>query len=218
MKKNIDIRTKIASAQNRRDELPNLELAKEICETEDKKTIEALIENLFQKDKAIQNDCIKVLYEIGGEKPELIAPHFETFLELLNHKNNRMQWGAMTALHGIVQLKPKATFENLGRIIGAAEKGSVITRDQAMNIIISLGKIPQYKIEAFVLFKEQLLKSATNQLPMYAERALPIIDATNGKAFIAVLNQRLPELEKETKKKRLQKVIAKIASLDAAKG
>ena len=97
----MKVLSKIASALNRRDEEPNQELAKEIVETTNKEAVEELVENLTNKNKAIQNDCIKVLYEIGEHQPAMIADHMDSFLALLNSKNNRLQWGAMTALNGI---------------------------------------------------------------------------------------------------------------------
>ena len=89
---------KLASSLGRRDEIPNQELAKQIADTGDKKAVKELVENLASKNKHIQNDCIKTLYEIGNLKPSLISVHANNFLQLLEHKNNRLQWGAMTAL------------------------------------------------------------------------------------------------------------------------
>lgn len=60
--------------------------------------IKAVIENLHNKDKKIQNDCIKVAYEIGELAPELVSGYASTFIQLLNSLNNRLVWGAMSAL------------------------------------------------------------------------------------------------------------------------
>ena len=43
------------------------ELAKEIVLSKNKKAVKELIENLFNK-KAIQNDCVKVFYEVGEQE------------------------------------------------------------------------------------------------------------------------------------------------------
>ena len=79
-----------------------------------------------------------MLYEIGYRKPHLIADHSRHFLRLLESKDNRLQWGAMTALGCIAREKPAEIFDSLGRIIEAAEKGSVITRDHCVKILVSL--------------------------------------------------------------------------------
>jgi hypothetical protein len=64
---------KLATSLNRRDETPNQALARSIAEHADKITVKELVDNLTNRDKNIQNDCIKVLYEIGERKPALTS-------------------------------------------------------------------------------------------------------------------------------------------------
>ncbi|WP_420603596.1 hypothetical protein [Flagellimonas sp.] len=78
-----------------------------------------------------------------------------------------------------------------------------------MNILITLCSIEDYAENTFPLLIEQLLKSATNQLPMYAERAIPIINDQNKTLFVKTLASRLDDIEKESKRKRVEKVIKK---------
>lgn len=205
----MSIIPKLASSLNRRDEIPNQELAKQIATKKDKKAVQELVDNLNNKSKDIQNDCIKVLYEIGELNPSLISGHAKEFIALLDHKNNRLQWGAMTALNTITLENPKAIYSAIVKIITAADRGSVITKDYAVNILINLCTIQQYAETAFSLLIEQLLNSPTNQLPMYAEKAMPIINAKNKSLFIKTLSSRLDDIEKDTKRKRVEKVIKK---------
>ena len=179
----MNVIDKLASSLNRRDEIPNQELAKQVAAKKDKKAVEELVENLNNKSKDIQNDCIKVLYEIGEINPALIVDYADNFIALLDHKNNRLQWGAMTAINTITLEKPKQVHDALSKIIDAANKGSVITKDYAVNILIRLCSVKQYAEEAFQLLIEQLSNSPDNQLPMYAERAIPIINNNNKKLF-----------------------------------
>ena len=88
---------KIAYALNRKDEEANISLAIELCDTENRDDIREVVKGLNAK-KQIANDCIKVLYEVGERKPSLIADYAHDFIGLLNSKNNRLVWGAMTAL------------------------------------------------------------------------------------------------------------------------
>jgi hypothetical protein len=206
----MDIVTRLASSLDRRDERPNEELAQEIVLNKDSKTILELI-HLLKDKKAIQNDSIKVLYEIGEIEPILISPFIDEFLDALKSKNNRLQWGAMMALSCITQVSPNDIYSNLGIILEVTDQGSVITRDQAVNILIQLGGINKYKSEMFSLLKEQLLGCPTNQLPMYAERTLVIINDENKMDFMETLNIRLPEIEKESKKKRILKILKKLS-------
>lgn len=206
----MSIIDQLAVSLGRRDEMPNLELAKRIIASNDKNAVQELIALLSNKNKAVQRNCIKVLYEVGKQKPGMIAPYSKTFIILLQHKDNRLQWGAMTALNAIVLEDPKTIAAALPKILAAADNGSVITKDYALNILIALCSIKTYATGVFELLCTQLSASPANQLPMYAERSLPIITAKNKAAFIKILNVRLAGIDKETKRMRIEKIIKKL--------
>ena len=94
----MSVLDQLASSLGRRDEAPNQELARTLATAKDKKGIRKLAENLWNRDKNIQSDCIKVLYEIGALEPKLIADYADDFVKCLRSKNNRLVWGGMTAL------------------------------------------------------------------------------------------------------------------------
>jgi hypothetical protein len=206
----MSIISKLASSLHRHDEVPNKELAQQIIKANDKKAIKELVENLSNKDTKIQNDCIKVLYEIGEHQATLIAGYDKEFLALLENKNNRLVWGAMTALDCITSINPKGIYKNLAKILAAAEHGSVITKDHGINILIKLAADKNFTDSSLTLLLDQLKTCATNQLPMYAENALPVITGKYKNDFIKVLTSRLNDIEKESKQLRVKKVIKKM--------
>jgi hypothetical protein len=208
----MSIIDQLASSLKRRDEVPNQELAEKIAKHNDAEAVKELIDLLQHKSKDIQHDSIKVLYEIGERKPALISGYIHVFLDLLQHKNNRLQWGGMAALESITPENPQGIFHSLAPIIEAAEKGSVITRDMAVKILVELCSLQElYSETAFPLLVEQILKSPANQVPMYAEIAIPVITPLNKASFIKALNSRLEDMEKESKRKRVEKVIRKFS-------
>jgi hypothetical protein len=207
----MTIISKLACSLGRRDEVPNQELAREILKSKNIKAIRELVDNLANKDKNVQSDCIKVLYEIGEQQPELIADYEKDFLALLESKNNRLVWGAMTALDYIASINPARIYRNLAKILTASDNGSVITKDHAVAILIKLAGDKRYANDALVLLLDQLRSCATNQLPMYADNALRAIPDRSKKSFIKVLTLRLGDLEKESQRKRVGKVIAKLS-------
>lgn len=206
----MSIIPKLATSLNRRDEVPNQELAAEIVLGGDTDSVTELIDNLTNKNKRIRNDCIKVLYEVGYVEPKMIADHMYVFLDLLGSKDNRLQWGAMTALGCVVKSNPSEIFDVLPTIITASERGSVITRDNCVNILISLASQPEFADEAVAQLIKQIAGCPTNQLPMYAERAMSVIDANHRERFVQILSSRLQEVEKESGRKRIEKVIKKV--------
>jgi hypothetical protein len=208
---NMRITDKLASAQGVRSEIPNQELAAAIVAGNDNKAVRELINGLSARSPAVQSDCIKTLYEIGEQKPSLIARYVQEFIRLLDSRNNRLQWGAMTALHAIAPEQSKELFDVLPRLAAVAEKGSVITRDNYVGILIALMD-KGYTDEVFPLLNEQLISCPTNQLPMYAERAVPAIPERHKDVFIRTLTGRLDDIPQESKRKRVEKVLRKLNS------
>ena len=117
----MSILEKISSAQNRRDEIPNQELAKELASKNDRESIEEIAKNLWNKDKNIQRDCIKVLYEIGYINPKIVSDYVNDYLKLLSNKNNNLVWGGMIALSVIADLRPAEIFEHVDLIKNTIE-------------------------------------------------------------------------------------------------
>ena len=90
----LSVLEKIAFYRNRRDEVPNQELARELAVTENRDGIIEIAQNLWQKNKSVQSDCLKVLYAIGYINSNLISGYVDEFLNLLKSKTNRMVWGS----------------------------------------------------------------------------------------------------------------------------
>lgn len=207
----MSVLEKLATSLNRRDEVPNQELAREILREGNAAAVQELVENLDHRNKGIQGDCIKVLYEIGASNPDLIARYYREFGRLLESKNNRLVWGAMTALDTIALKEPKGVNGMLSKILKVADSsGSVIARDHAVGILVKLGTLKPYKRNCIPLLIEQLMSCPNNQFAMYVEMSLPVIDADNRKRFQEVLEKRMPKLDKDSQKKRVAKVLKKL--------
>src|SRR2546425_3590711 len=207
----MTILDKLASSLNRRDEVPNQQLAMQIVDGNDEKAVLELVRNLTNKNREIQSDCIKVLYEVGERKPALIGRYAGEFSSLLDSENNRLVWGGMAALDQIALVNPKTIYGMLTKIVESGEKGSVITRDHAVGILIKLASLSQYRERVIPLLIEQLKRSPTNQLPMYSENLVPIVTDKNRAAFVETLASRLDDIQKGAKRKRVERVIAKLS-------
>jgi len=197
---------KLASALGRNDEQPNVELAEALTAKPDVAAVAELAGALAAGPTAVSNDAIKVLYELGERKPELVAPHAKAFLTLLGSKNNRNVWGALQAIETITALQPDAVLAELPKIIAAADKGSVIAKDKAVAILVKLAAAG-YSDKALPILFERLEGAAPNQFPMYAEQAQPVIDAAHRAAFVRLLETRLSGIEASAKRTRVEKVL-----------
>ncbi|MBL7772796.1 MAG: hypothetical protein JNM95_08045 [Chitinophagaceae bacterium] len=204
------ILNKLACSLGRRDEQPNIEAAIWIASTKNAQAMKELISLLNDKRKEVQSDSIKAIYEAGERCPELLLPYAEVFIGLLSDKHNRLQWGGMTALCAVAPLIPTKVYKAVPILLEAAEKGTVITRDYAVNILVILGREKKYQKEMFLLLNEQLLHCPVNQLPSYAEKTATILTDKNKIVFLHTLQQRMVTLDIDTKRKRLEKLIRKI--------
>ena len=191
----MSVLNKIAFYQNRRDEVPNQQLAKELAETENKAGIKEIAENLHHKNKSVQSDCLKVLYETGYLKPDLIADYVNDFLALLKSKNNRMVWGAMIALATIADKKPNEIHTQLNTLTTAINNGTLITIVWGVKALAKVAAANKtYKQKIFPLLMAQLKKCIPRDVPMHAESILPAIDTENKQEFLNTLEIRKPEM------------------------
>lgn len=203
--------TKSASSLGRNDEEPNIELAVELCETNNIKGIEEIVHGLKSKEKAVVNDCIKVLYEIGSRKPELIADYTNEFISLLLSKNNRLAWGSMTALATIADLIADEIYSKLDIVKKAYEVGSVITVDNSITVFAKLCKASEiYQKEVFPFLMQHLATCRSKEVPQHAERMMICITADNTKEFVGVLEKRKDDLT-DSQSKRLNKIIKSLS-------
>lgn len=201
----------IAHLQGRSDEIPNQELAKQLAEKKDHAGVQEIADNLWNKDKNIQADCIKVMYEIGYRHPELIAPYVGHFLKLLTTKNNRLVWGAMIALSTVASVAAKKIFAKRADIVKAIESGSVITVDNGIKTLaITASQHPKYNKDLFPLLLERLRICRSKDVPQHSEHCLIAVNAENHEEFIRILEERKKEFT-VSQLARVKKIIQKVS-------
>ena len=197
----------------RRDEVPNQELARDLAAKKDKKGIREIAENLWNRDKNIQADCIKVLYEVGVIEPKLIADYAEDFVKLLKSRNNRLVWGGMTALAEVAKANPEAVFKHLDSIKKAKEAGSVITVDNAISTLAyTAAATDKYNNAIFPYLLKHLSSCRPKEVPQHSEKSLPAVNTSNKNDFIKVLEKRMEDLS-GSGLARVKKVIKQVSSL-----
>ncbi len=205
---------KLASSLGRNDEAPNQALAADIARRGDRRAVKELIKKLNSNDTDIQNDCIKVLYEVGERKPELIAPFVSEFLDLLSNKNNRITWGAMTALGTIAALKADTIWTRVGDVMRANDAGSVITQDWGIRVLAAVSsKSKKHEQKIFPYLLAFLKRCIPRDVPKHAESMAVAVNRGNRDRFIKGLKAREREL-KPSQMARVRKIYRKLG-LDA---
>ena len=191
----MSVLNEISYFQNRRDEVPNKELAKTLAETENKAGIMELVANLKHKNKSVQSDCLSVLYHVGYVKPRLIAGYVEDFLALLKSKNNRLVWGGMIALSTIAELKPKEICANLDTVKQAIDKGTLITVVWGVKTLAKAASSSKScKPDVVPILLSQLKKCISRDVAMHFENSLPAMDDGNKAMFLRIVEDRKKEM------------------------
>ena len=188
-------------------------LIEELIRKGDRKGIQEIADNLWNQDKDVANDCIKVLYEIGYRRPKLITGYAEDFVRLLRGKNNRLVWGAALALSTIAGIGADQLFGHIGVIKDAVKKGSVITQDNGIaTLAVIASKNERYRKTIFPLLLEHLQTCRPKEIPQHSEKCLIAVTAKNKSAFVDVLSKRLSPLT-SPQWKRVSKVIKQAEAL-----
>jgi hypothetical protein len=191
----MSVLQKLACSQGRRDEVPDQVLAAELVKTRNRAGIREIVDNLANRDKRIQNDCIKTLYEVGYLAPELIAEYWEDFLRLLHGRNNRLVWGGMIALSTVAALKAKELYAYSREIEQVMDRGSVITVDAGVRVLAAIvaGNEKRSK-DVFHYLLDHLATCRPKEVPQHAESTMVAVTRANRKEFVGVVQKRLEDL------------------------
>ena len=208
----MKITERLSSQQNRRDQKPNIELGQEIARLQDKEAIKEIQGLLNSVNTSIEvlADLIKTLESVGESTPELISYLYPEIRKYLDHAENYMVWRSMCVLALIGPFNRKLVFQDLSKILDIMDRGSVITRDHGINLLIDLYSQKEYQKDIAPLLEEQLIKAPDNQLGQYAEKWMKVVATSDIDNLLNILNKRFPELSNESHKKRIDKIISKL--------
>src|SRR5579859_1218403 len=177
MKTSKSILPRLAHSQNRRDEEPNVALAKDLAAARDKAGLREIAENLWNADVEIQSDCVKVLYEVGALEPGLIAGYAADFFRLLGSKNNRLVWGAATALAALATVSAAEVFASWQVLRDAVETGSVITADNGIKALALVAATsPARRKAVFPYLLSHLATCRPKDVPQRSEKIAVAVD------------------------------------------
>ena len=202
-----DIVGQLAHSIGRSDEEPNIRLAEKIVKSGNKSDVKEIISLLDHKTTGIRSDAIKVLYEIAGREVNMVIPYTGTLISLLAHRDNRMRWGAMSALSAISHVKPALLVNHLATIVDAMDSGTVITRDHGIYILSNVARLKTHHDDCMELLLDQIAHAPANQVPMYAEKTAEVITGPYHPRFEKVLVSRKDVLGIPSKKKRIEKIL-----------
>jgi hypothetical protein len=207
----MPILDRLASTLGRSDEVPNQELAAEIAARGDTVAVAELIDLLTKASRPARHDAIKVLYEIAYVQPGLIAPHTSTLIDVIGGRDNRLIWGAMTALGSVASLVPQRIWSRVDEVIAANDAGSVITQDWGVRTLAAVAAADQeYERRLFPYLLDFVRRCIPRDLPKHAESMLVAANARTTVALEELLGARAAELSASqgSRLRRIQRQLA----------
>ena len=209
----MSVLPRLAHFQDRRDEVPNRELARDLAAKKDRAGIREIAEHLWDKNTNVAADCIKVLYEVGYLDPALIGGYVKDFVKLLNSRNNRLVWGGMIALAEASRANPDGVYKHLAEIKKAMDAGSVITVDSAVKALaLTAAANAEYNAVIFPILLKHLQTCRPKDVAQHSEKTLPAVTAANKAEFLKVLEKRAEDLS-ASQMTRIKKVIKQASAL-----
>lgn len=208
----MNLARRLASAQRRKDQHPNIDLAIELVDGWDEDAVTELFALLDAGPKKQRHDALKVLYEIGIRAPELLLPHFDELIDALDTRDNRILWGCIYALRSLVDQAREQLMACLPLILDAAERSTIIARDKAMYILVALASDERYHDAVTPLMLRHIETAATNQFPTYAERAEPTLRPEEAPLLIAIIEAHDGLEAHPAKRRRMDKLLRRLAA------
>ena len=81
----MTIYDQLSSRIGQRGDQADIDLALKLSQNPDPDAVKELTQGLKSKDRALQSDCIKALYELGYRDPAQLIPYATNLLELLHY-------------------------------------------------------------------------------------------------------------------------------------
>ena len=106
-----------------------------------------------------------------------------------------MVWGGMIALATIADLRPAEIWNDIDAVITAVDYGTAITEDWGIKTLAKVAAAdPGYRRRLFPLLLNYLNMCLPRDIPRHAESILPAVNNGSMDEYLAVLENRKPEM------------------------
>jgi hypothetical protein len=152
-----------------------------------------LVEGLAADTARVKFGCAKILRLLSERQPELLYPHFDFFVGLLDHKNKILQWEAITILADLARVDTEDKFSAIFSKYFAPVPGPVMIT--AANVIGGAARIALARPHWADRIAREILKVARAQYQTPECRNVAIGHALNALAeFLHLLRDLGPVL------------------------
>ncbi|KPK76258.1 MAG: hypothetical protein AMJ79_07395 [Phycisphaerae bacterium SM23_30] len=118
--------------------------------------LEVILEGLNAKPARVKYPCAKVIRIISDQNPEMLYPHFDIFVNLLDHENNVLKWEGIYVLANLARVDDQKKFEKIFDKYFAPICGPVLIT--AANVIGGAAKIARVQPRLTEKIAQEILK------------------------------------------------------------
>lgn len=118
--------------------------------------IPELIEGVKAPKGTLRYGYEKVLRHISEQRPNLVYPYFDVYVELLDHDNSFLKWGAILTIANLVAVDAEKRFDKIFRQYYALIAGPAMV--SAANVIGSSAKIVSFRPDLAGRITKEILK------------------------------------------------------------
>jgi hypothetical protein len=126
--------------------------------TRQPRLIPAIIEGLKADKPRVKYGCAKALRLVSEQRPEVLYPHFDFFVHLLEHENKIFQWNAACVLSHLARVDVQDKFAAIFKQYFSPILGPVMIT--AANVMQGGARVAQAKPQLAGRIAEEILKVA----------------------------------------------------------
>jgi hypothetical protein len=195
-------------------------LASEVTAGTSATSVEQYIEHLADPRDVTAFQAARVIEELAGQKPELLAPHIEVLVGLLGAMRPRVAQSAAHSLPVLARVAPAKVAKHLKTMQAAFPDASEVAKDGLVRTFVALCVASvTYQKRLIENFELALRTADPKQLPGWVEHILPALKGEPYAQARGVVEQRLndPDLPRPTAQRVAEIMGVKLRALPERK-
>jgi hypothetical protein len=151
-------------------------LATEVVAGTGQTSVEQYVRGLADPKESVALQAARVVEELATQKPELLAPHIERLVMLLNAERPRVAQCAAHSLPVLARVAPAKVAKHLKVLQGSFDSASDVAKDGLVRTFVALCLASvTYQKRLIEVFEAALRQADAKQLPSWVEHILPAL-------------------------------------------
>ncbi|MHA1936201.1 MAG: hypothetical protein ACW97A_13065, partial [Candidatus Thorarchaeota archaeon] len=122
--------------------------------------LKVIVEGLSSNERRIQSGCAEIASLLSEDKPEVLYPHVEIFLENLNARPPVLRWEAVCTLGNLIRVDKKHKIpQEIDKIMNFLADSSIVLQGHSVRALVKIARArPEFASEILdsLVFSEKL--------------------------------------------------------------